>query len=410
MSNRINNQFMEKKILFYLLILVTLLSCVKDAISPNYQLGEAPLKAAGSVANDFVVSGIPRDIVNEYDIDTNYYTKYTSVWGIPIVASDEIDNIFLKNTAELVGFMLSDESLISEKATQIRNLLYKNRLRIAVFPDNKRGTKQLPEFKNLSSAFAYGATKEVPVIGFNVFDVTECPDRLSSDDSGRRKQGSTLVHELMNSIHDFALEKIFDDFNDKLNKSYQNAKYKKSLNKQYSHKITYLSDSCEKYLAEGAEVWFNWQPYSYDYNLFFPKHSDLKNIDPDLYNVLSLIFQQNPNVMNNLSFASPKVFFYFKDLNSMFGNDYSDLRIKLYGDNKLIRTCEVYKSDMSRSFIIPDPRVSYISFDNYRFEVTIFYNNSDPLVKEYILSKEELIAIDGFPSNVNLKGALFNKK
>lgn len=393
---------MKKKILFYLLLVVTLMSCVEEITYPNYQSGEAPLNVEGSVANDFVVRGIPRDIVRAYDIDLGYYSKYTSVWGIPIVASAEVDDIYLQNTAELVGLMLSDESLVVENASQIRNLLYQNMLRIAIFPDKEMGTKQLPEFKTFASADAYGATKEIPVIGFSVINVSECSEGLFHNDCGRIKQGSSLVHEIMHSIHNLAAEKVSPGFNKKLRKSYQNAQ-----NKQIWNKDAYINENYEEYLAEGAEVWFNWQPYSYDNGLYFPKQNDLKNIDSNLYNVLNLIFQKNPEVMNNISFASPKVIFNFNNLISMFGYDYSGLKIDLYGDNEVIRSQTLVSSSYATTFIMPDPRVSYISFDNYKFKVTILYDNADKIIKEYSFSREELVAIDGFPSNINLHGTSF---
>lgn len=91
----------------------------------------------------------------------------------------------------------------------------------------------------------------------------------------------------------------------------------------------------------------------------------------------------------------------------MFGCDYSGLKIDLYGDNEVIRSQTLVSSSYATTFIMPDPRVSYISFDNYKFKVTILYDNADKIIKEYSLSKEELVAIYGFPSNINLHGTSF---
>lgn len=393
---------MREKVWFYVLITMALMSCEKEITYPSYQSGEAPLFAGGNVASDFVVSDIPQDILRNYNIDAGYYSKYTSVWGIPIVSSAEVDDIYLQNTAELVSVMLSDESLVLNKAVQIRNLLFRNMLRISIFPAGEIGTKQLPEFRTFVDAAAYGATREIPVMGFSTLNVTECGEGMFHNDLGRIKQGNSLPHEIMHSIHNLSAEKVSPGFNNKLKKAYQY-----SQNNQIWEKGNYINANYEEYLAEGAEIWFNWHPYhAFDEEgeIYFPEQEDLKEIDTKLYEVLSLLFQQDKEVMKNITFASPKVIFRMENIQELFGYDYSELKVDLYGDNEVIRTQTLSRNTWATTFIIPDPSVSYISFENYKFKATLFYDDDIQVVKEYKFSQEELINMDGFPSNINLQG------
>ena len=401
---------MKIKLILLPLLCAILFSCDKELIYPNNQNGEAPLQPEGLIAGDFEVKAIPADMILEYNMDPSYYFKYTRAWGIPIVASNEVADIYLQNAAELVCDMLSDENLVPAIAVKVRNLLFQNMLRIVLFPDNGKRTTQVPEFKMLAPADGYGAlADDCPVMAMGVGNVSECSEGLFQNDHGRTKRGNTLPHELMHSIHAIAADKLLPGFSDKLKEAYQNAQ---SARLWYSDLVIveegiesadlYINTNYEEYLAEGTEVWFNWQPYLNPDDDSFIKQKDLKSVDPQLYEVLSLIFQPNEEAMEHLSFASPKVIISIEDLHSLFGYDYSDLTIELFGSQEIIGSQNLYGNSSATTFIMPDPTVSYISFDHYKFKATIRLNNGEQVIKEYAFSKEELADMEGFPSDINL--------
>jgi len=375
-----------------------LLSCEKGLYYPDYQKGEAPTQPEGLDASDFDVKVISAEMMLKYNMDPGYYAKYTKVWGIPIVASHEVDDIYLQNAAELVGAMLSDESLVADKAVEIRNLLFKEMFRIILYPDNGKYTTQVPEFKTEPAVSGYGANPDgQPFTVAGILGLVECPEGIGKNDAGRAKQGNTLVHEVMHSIHEIVLTKLLPDFNDKLKTAYQNAQ-----NTQIWKADSYINTNHMEYLARGAEVWFNWQPnISNRKNGEYIKQDELGTVDSQLYDVLGQVFQSNTDVMEHLSFASPKVQININP--AQIGLEYSELKIELLGGTEVIREASLITIH-SQTFIMPDPRVSYVSFDNYKFRATILTMDGEQEIKEFAFTKEELIAMEGFPSDINLTG------
>jgi len=385
---------MIKKCILWVFLLQFLVSCEKELTLPHSQAGKAPEFPEGYFADDFTVNAIPADLQRKYAIDCSYYSKYTMVWGIPITACSDVDDIYLKNTAELVGLMLSDESLKEEHASLIRDLLYQNMFRISVYPSNNVGTKQLPEYKQYSDADAYGAMRDLPLIGFSERNVTECLG--GSGNQGRLKQGNSLVHEIMHSIHLFAGNEIMPGFDKKLKAAYENAKSQGRWDKNF-----YIIDTNEKeYLAEGAEIWFNWEPYTLNRGDEFVRvnQDDLLEMDPALYEILSVFFQPKQDVMDQISFCSHKVILTFNPL-SFSDTDYSGT-VSIHGDGELIESSQFTHSTYEMSLTIPDPSASYISFENYTFTFELVFDDENSQAKTYVLnfSKEELLGEDGFPN------------
>lgn len=397
---------MRSKLLVLISLFTLLISCDNELIYPSKQGGEAPISPEGIISKDFVVKEIPADMILKYNMDPGYYAKYTTAWGIPIVGPNEVEDIYLKNAAELVVDMLSDDNLRPEIAVEVRNLLFQNMMRISIYPDNGKLTSQVPEFKMFDAVSGYGAVPgENPVMTMGITEVKECDENLFSEDYGRGKRGNTLPHEIMHCIHAMAADALIPGFTAKLKEAYQNAQNLKIWDAGYAPDGTklnnYINEDYKEYLAEGTEVWFNWQPYPNVQNDIFAKQKDLKIRDPKLYEVISLIFQPNEDAMEHLSFASPKVVISITNLVEFFGYESEELLFELFGGNKVIRSSK-HSVFSQPNFIFPDPNVSYISYDQYTLKVTVIHNSGEKLIKEYSFSKEELSAMKGFPSNIHL--------
>jgi len=350
-------------------LLMSLTGCGDD--DPSYhssQAGTAPTSPGGFIASDFQVTPVPPEIRDRYKIDTTYYTKYTSVWGIPITAGPEVADIKLKNAAEMIGLMLSDDSLSDGNGKTTRDALFQNMFRAAIYP-TKEGirTQQLPEFRGFSDAGGYGATTNIPVMGFGELDVSECSITMGPD-YGRNKHGNSLVHELMHSIHHFASERIRPGFNSSLNQAYRHA---------FDHVLWdrdwYILENELEYLAEGAEVWFNWYPYGLETgdDILYISQDNLSTMDPYLFDLLSVFFRPSQDILNNVSFCSPRIL--LTVYNQPFDSDMKPYtsHVSVYGDDELLSSATMPPDTWVTSIAIPDPRISPVSHDNYTITLTV---------------------------------------
>jgi len=387
-----------KYVVVVILTMSLLISCQNEPVYPSYQSDEPPTLAEGIVFDDFQVKSIPDQMYKKYKIDASYYSKYTTIWGIPICGSDEIEDVYLQNAAELVGHMLSDASLNMEHADLIRSTLFQKMVRIVLYPNNEIGTKQLPEYKSFADADAYGATENIPLMGVSVTNVSECYN--GNDGFGRNKQGNSLVHEMMHTIHLFTAEKIHKGFNAELRKTYLNSKSAGIWNPSF-----YIIDTNEKeFLAEGAEIWFNWVPYvieGNDNSYLSVRQEDLKEIDPDLFNLLALFFNKDEDVMDQINFCAPKVLLNYQiPLSIVAYPDCFTGSVKLFGDGVLLENNVTSCGYTDTYLAFPDPSISYKSYANYSFEITIKFSdtNREDAVFIKTFTKNELLNMNGFPT------------
>lgn len=335
------------------LIILPLVSCGGSESSAPTREGKAPADQQFMKSDEFtVLSPIPKEWRESHSIDTRYYKKITSAWGIPIVASGEVDDKILRNAAELLANQLSDESLVN--AQEIRNKLWRHHLKVAIFPtiSGAGGTKQLPEFRNFPPAGGYGATKEVPTMGMSDLNF----DFYSIESSAL---GNTFSHELTHSIHLLAGDGLDPAFDQELSRAYDS-----SIANGIWPSYAYINANRLEYLAEGAEIWFGWQPdYAQDV-----KRAELKLLDPELYSVLSYIYQSE-----SLSFFTGDTSFIQPTFDVSYGLrfDGSAEEAQKYHAKILVNDDEKYNiyradinSDRKNTFISWSSEFLYFSFSN----------------------------------------------
>jgi len=281
------------KYLYVSIISLLLSACggSSNSTAPT-RTASAPQTQAAMVADDFVVqSPIPQNIVTSYNLDTNYYKKVIMVWGNPLLSPSTVDDKTLKNAAEIVARQLGDQSLAPSYASQIRDKLFQQYFRVMVYSVNsKLGTQEIPEYKDFPAEDAYGATKALPFIGLS--ELNSDYTRLDN------KQGNSLVHELMHAIHLLALVDLIPNYNQQLKSAYNNA-----LAHDIWDPATYISSANEReYLAEGAELWFEWNTSYIDLS-----REQLAVKDPELYDILATTYQSDINMHQELSFVQPLI-------------------------------------------------------------------------------------------------------
>lgn len=318
----------------------------------------------------------------------------TSAWGIPIVAPIEVEDIILRNAAELIAKQLSDTSLVNAK--QIRDQLWQHHLKVAIYPSFKGAgaVTQLPEFRGFPYAYAYSATKAIPTIGVSDYD--------GDFGSTQSLQGNSITHELTHSIHLLANTALEPQFEQHLEQAFQTA-----IANGTWPSDAYINTNKLEYLAEGSEIWFNWKT---EYAKTMDRAA-LKNKDPLLYSVLNNIYTAESEDFSSgsLSFIQPvfnAFYSYHVDDENLVDLDDYNVGVLVNGGQPL----SVYRSKSKTrtlSHIQMNKHDGYISFDfrsiptldseqissNYRFNEYQFYiekQNGDKLLN-CVFSENQII-------------------
>lgn len=213
-----------------------------------------------------------------------FYKKYVDVNGIPLVSSWRVpDSCFVAahRTLYAMTSMLPKNVLDSMIARGTRTAIMAR----------YEGTTDLPEHHYLVNdtsinwdvrARGLEGTLEIPV--------TSCAEEnILAYQIDKYHAEDILIHEFSHSIHMIGLTLAVPDFNDRLEKCYQNAMEKGIL------KNTYRETNKEEYWAEGVQDWFNVNaemPYPDGKHWWCNSRSDLKKYDPELYNLLAEYFPQ----------------------------------------------------------------------------------------------------------------------
>ena len=216
-----------------------------------------------------------------------FYKKYLSCDGLPILSSAAVSD-----TALLQARYIAREML--QRIPNAREEMIKCHFRIGVV-GYKENITDLPECKMMpiwwpetdwnERGRGYGATLTIPVMSIGEENLVQIPGFKE-----RYFEESIMVHEFAHNV-DFALRRVDKDFAKRLDAAFANAK------KTGLWKGSYSMDNCEEYFAEGAQAWFD------TCRMIVPKKSgsgsfkivtrtQLKDYDPDLYDVLASVFSE----------------------------------------------------------------------------------------------------------------------
>lgn len=264
-----------KKIPFLLLAgFVLLISCRQ---APENKMAVA--EAESLEIPECVVGPVPDSL----HLDP-FYMKYVDVNGLPLVSSWRVpDSAFVAahRTLYAMTVMLPPAVLDS---------MVGRGTRIAMMA-RYEGTTDIPEHHHLINdttlnwdlrARGLGGDLELPltscaeenVLGYQI-------DKYHAED--------ILIHEFAHSIHLIGLTLAVPDFNDRLQKLYENAMEKGIL------KDTYRATDKEEYFAEAVQDWFNVNaemPYADGKHNWVNTREELQEFDPDLYALLSEYFPE----------------------------------------------------------------------------------------------------------------------
>ena len=210
----------------------------------------------------------------------NFYRKYCSAQGIPIVASSEVDDLALQQAYYLINNILAP-------IPEIRNRLVEDGHYIAIIGKDQEQTT-LPEYAHMDSS--YWDARARGLGGGNNNPVTSCGEEnllCLGRGSDRYFGENILIHEFSHTIHLGGQGSSYSEFNNQLSHLYYQAREKGLWEN------TYAMTNREEYWAEGVQSYFNSnqsRPLPDGVHNKIDTREELADYDPDLYKFIAGFF------------------------------------------------------------------------------------------------------------------------
>lgn len=223
-----------------------------------------------------VISPVPRDVVSRYRLRETFYKKYISVYGIPIMGSDLVDDRALQRACYTVRFMLAGSEILRQE-------MRTNKARVAIIaPTEKLYT--VPEYSRLSRRAAWRNRRGVGGTFRTRITVGAQENLLCEKGDAYGPNADILIHELAHMIHLVACYTGYPYFNQRLMLAYNNA----MKNKLWQN--TYSAMNHKEYFAMGVQSYLNQQSEgpvggNHVYNNINTR-AELMNYDKDLYDLI----------------------------------------------------------------------------------------------------------------------------
>jgi hypothetical protein len=237
---------MKKKLMNYKVVLVLIVLTLPFG---GCQKEEVPFDETGNfeqtIKSNSRVTSLPVGEASYFNIDTNYYKKYTFIGtsniSIPIVSGANVSDLALDRAAILCNL------LVRTYPSYALYSLRSQRIYIAIFANNEF-PNVLPGWPSNFDASRYGGGFG-PTTTFRVCGIHEGDILKNSFD--RYPIENIVVHEFSHAIKDFALEIDNSKFKSLVQTNYDNAiKGKKWVN-------TYAASNSTEYWAECIQSYFN---------------------------------------------------------------------------------------------------------------------------------------------------------
>lgn len=244
-----------------------------------------------------------------------FYKKYCIALGIPVVSSEKTPDAALLTARDIIGYMLAGRP-------DIRSQLVHSGARVLIMAQQEMET-DLPEHShwkkpalddprltpgeradyNKPGGIASMTDKEYwnqRARGMGGL-ITSCAEENLLGYPGTRYYGENIfVHEFSHNMMG-AIEKVDTALYQRIIKAYQSAKAKGMYKDQYA------INTADEYWAEGTQWWFwsNIEFFDKDKGVRVQSPEELKNYDPELYDILSTVYIGHHN---------PADFYYGKNL------------------------------------------------------------------------------------------------
>jgi hypothetical protein len=205
-----------------------------------------------------------------------FYKKFVSAHGFPIVSSGRVNDFALKEAAYLVDVMLA-------KRPDVRQAMIDSGSRLIVEAYDEFST-DIPEYAHMrpkdfwdARARGFGGSQTDPVCSCAEENVLCYPgDPYSTE--------CILIHEFAHNIHLRGMVRVDPVFDDRVKSAYDEAMQKKLWAGKYA------SVNHHEYFAEGVQSWFNNnRSYDHDHN-HVDTRAELREYDPPLAALCEEVF------------------------------------------------------------------------------------------------------------------------
>jgi hypothetical protein len=205
-----------------------------------------------------------------------FYKKYVSAHGFPIVSSGRVDDFALKEAAYLVDIMLA-------KRPDVRQAMIDSGSRLIVEAYDEFST-DIPEYAHMkpkdfwdARARGFGGSQTDPVCCCAEENLLCYPgDPYATE--------CILIHEFAHNIHLRGMVRVDPSFDERAKKAYGEAMQKKLWAGKYA------SVNHHEYFAEGVQSWFNNnRSFDHDHN-HIDTRAELCEYDPALAALCEEVF------------------------------------------------------------------------------------------------------------------------
>ena len=208
-----------------------------------------------------------------------FYRKCILLDGFPVVASDKVHDAALREAAWLIARML-------EPRPDVLAALKESGTRFAVMARDEM-TTDIPEHRNLTPARYWdrrarglGATRRRPCVSCGEENLLRYPgDPYAAE--------SILVHEFAHAIHGMGLNRIDEQFNERLTATYEQALA------EGLWKDTYAATNRGEYWAEGVQSYFDTNRQNDSVHNHVDTREELQEYDPRLFTLIDDVFRGN---------------------------------------------------------------------------------------------------------------------
>lgn len=206
----------------------------------------------------------------------DFYAKYVSASGYPIVSSATVNDFALKEAAFLVDMMLAQRP-------DLRATMIASGSRLIVMAHDEF-TTDIPEYAHMkpkdfwdARARGLGGSRTDPVCSCAEENLLAYPgDPYAAE--------NILIHEFAHNIHLRGMVRLDPTFDDRLKETYERAM------EQGLWKGKYASVNHAEYFAEGVQSWFNNnRPPDHDHN-HVDTREELLEYDPGLAAICEEVF------------------------------------------------------------------------------------------------------------------------
>jgi alpha-glucosidase len=204
-----------------------------------------------------------------------FYRKYVSCGGIPILSSERVADAALLRAAYLMNRMLANRE-------DIRKALVEAKVRIVIIGAQEQ-TTDIPEWSRMTPKDYVNERAR----GFGGRTTGCGEENLLCLPIDRYDEENILIHEFAHCIHGFALRRIDPEFNQKLQKLYDNA-MAKGL-----YKNTYMASNPSEYWADAVQSFYDANRANNWNHNFVNTREKLQAYDPDLAQLIADTFQHN---------------------------------------------------------------------------------------------------------------------